>query len=170
MGLPPSSDSSTANSRLRSWRMRAMRNRYLARSRPGSVDQSRLKARRATATALLTSSTLARAISAMGSSVAGIDGGEPLAAARRDLLAANEEPVARLDAGRCRAIPARARTPTGLAGRRPAPSLRACPCLRPTSGDLVRGAIARVRRLRGSLPLGHSSSRLHLSRHFCHRH
>ena len=35
MGLPPSSDSSTANSRERSASRRAMRKRYLARSRAG---------------------------------------------------------------------------------------------------------------------------------------
>ena len=48
-----------------------MRNRYLARSRPGSSPHERLNALRATATALLTSSTPARATSASGSSVAG---------------------------------------------------------------------------------------------------
>jgi hypothetical protein len=70
MGLPPFSDSSTANSRERSWRIRAIRNRYFARSLPGSADHG-VNASRALATARFTSSGDAWPISASGSSVAG---------------------------------------------------------------------------------------------------
>ena len=42
IGLPLSSDSSTASSRARSCMMRAMRNRYLPRSRAGSFGPDRV--------------------------------------------------------------------------------------------------------------------------------
>jgi hypothetical protein len=72
IGLPEFMDSTTANSRLRSWRMRAMRYRYLARSRPGSFDQLDRCASWAAATARLTSAFEACATLASGSSVAGL--------------------------------------------------------------------------------------------------
>ena len=73
-GLPPSSDSTTASSRARSWISRAMRNRYLPRSSPLSAAQ-RGWASRAVSTAARRSSSPANATSATGSSVAGlIDG------------------------------------------------------------------------------------------------
>ena len=52
--------------------MRAIRNRYLARSEPGSADQPFSNASRAAPTAVATSSGVACAISASGSSVAGL--------------------------------------------------------------------------------------------------
>ena len=60
----------------------------------------------------------ARATSASCSSVAGEIVGKPFPRARRDLLAADEEAVALLEARRCRAPRARARSPTraGTAG------------------------------------------------------
>lgn len=51
--------------------IRAIRNRYLARSLPGSADQS-VKAARAAATARSTSSAVPRANSASTCSVAGL--------------------------------------------------------------------------------------------------
>ena len=63
--------SRTANSRLRSCRIRAIRNRYLARSRPGSPPQLLPVARRAERMALSTSASVALATSASGSSVDG---------------------------------------------------------------------------------------------------
>jgi hypothetical protein len=69
--LPPFSDSSTANSRERSWRMRAIRKRYFARSEGLIPDQPFSNASRAAATARPTSSAPACAISASGSSEAG---------------------------------------------------------------------------------------------------
>jgi hypothetical protein len=71
IGLPPFSDSSTANSRERSWRMRAMRKRYFARSEPGNADQPFANASRAAATAASTSSSVPSPMSASGSSVDG---------------------------------------------------------------------------------------------------
>jgi hypothetical protein len=71
IGLPPFSDSSTANSRERSWRIREIRNRYFARSEPGSEDQPFSNAPRAAAIAACTSSGVASPTSARGSSYAG---------------------------------------------------------------------------------------------------
>src|SRR6266498_4707088 len=71
MGLPPSRDSRTANSRLRSWRNRAIRYRNLARSLPRMARQSLSKASRAAATAASTSSAPASATSASFSSFDG---------------------------------------------------------------------------------------------------
>jgi hypothetical protein len=71
IGLPPFSDSSTANSRERSCRIRAIRNRYFARSDPGSDDQPFSNAARAASIAACTSSGVASPTSASGSSVAG---------------------------------------------------------------------------------------------------
>ena len=51
--------------------MRAIRNRYFARSEPGSVDQPFANASRAAAIAAATSSRVACPTSASGSSVAG---------------------------------------------------------------------------------------------------
>src|SRR5207248_1146893 len=84
IGLPPFSDSSTANSRERSWRIRAIRNRYFARSDAANPDQPFSNASRAAATARPTSSASDCATSASGSSVAGpVEvGGEPLRAER----------------------------------------------------------------------------------------
>ena len=73
-GLPPSIDSTTASSRARSWISRAMRNRYLPRSSPDSAAQPGW-ARRADSTARRTSAGPAKAISAIGSSVAGLSVG-----------------------------------------------------------------------------------------------
>src|SRR3954470_2455497 len=70
MGLPLSIDSSTASSRERSWVVRAMRYRYLARSVAGRRAQARC-ARRAAMTAASTSAGPAAATSASTSSVAG---------------------------------------------------------------------------------------------------
>ena len=67
----------------------------LAPGQRAPVALGRLAARRSTAWS--TSSTPARATSASGSSVAGSMRREPLAAARRDLLAADEQAVARLE-------------------------------------------------------------------------
>src|SRR5213595_2999620 len=72
MGLPEFMVSTTANSRLRSWRIRAIRYRYLARSLPGSRDQVRSWARRAAPTARSTSALEACATLARSSSVAGV--------------------------------------------------------------------------------------------------
>ena len=71
IGLPPSSDSTIASSRARSWISRAIRNTYLPRSSAGSRCQ-RGSASRAAATAASTSASPACAISASGSSVAGL--------------------------------------------------------------------------------------------------
>ena len=73
-GLPPSSVSTTASSRARSWMSRAIRNRYLARSRSGRAAQ-RGWAARAASMAALTSAGPAHATSAIGSSVAGLSVG-----------------------------------------------------------------------------------------------
>jgi hypothetical protein len=59
IGLPPFSDSSTANSRERSCRMRAMRKRYFARSAGEISDQPFSNASRAAVTAAATSSGVA---------------------------------------------------------------------------------------------------------------
>src|SRR6266498_408658 len=72
MGLPPSRDSRTANSRLRSCSDRAIRYRYLARSLPGMARQSLSKASRAADTAASTSSGPASATSASFSSFDGL--------------------------------------------------------------------------------------------------
>jgi hypothetical protein len=72
IGLPESIDSRTANSRDRSWRIRAIRNRYFARSLPDSVLHDRRNALRAARTALSMSAAVARATSASFSSVAGL--------------------------------------------------------------------------------------------------
>ena len=72
MGLPLSSDSSTASSRDRSCTSRAMRYRYLARSAPGIGAHTDSKARRAAATARSTSRGPATATDASTSSVAGL--------------------------------------------------------------------------------------------------
>jgi len=71
IGLPPFKLSRTANSRERSWRMRAIRNKYFERSAAGAADQPFSNALRAAATAVATSSGVAWATSASGSSVAG---------------------------------------------------------------------------------------------------
>src|SRR2546421_6498835 len=71
MGLPPFIDSSTANSRERSWRMRAMWKRYFARSLGRMRDQLSAYAARAAFTARSTSALPACATSASGSSCAG---------------------------------------------------------------------------------------------------
>ena len=71
IGLPLSSVSRTASSRLRSWMIRAMRNRYLARSEPGSADHFS-NALRAAFTARSTSASPAWAISERTSSVEGL--------------------------------------------------------------------------------------------------
>src|SRR6266571_2442459 len=71
MGLPPSIGSRTANSRLRSWRARAIRYRNLARSLPGSPAQSESHALLAAVTARSTSSGPASATSASFSSLEG---------------------------------------------------------------------------------------------------
>src|SRR5581483_6784437 len=62
--------SSTANSRLRSARMRAIRNRYFARSLAGRVDHD-ANASRAAATAFATSASVAWLTSASGASSRG---------------------------------------------------------------------------------------------------
>ena len=91
--------------------MRAIRNRYLARSEPGSDDQPSSNATRAAATASVTSSVVACAISASGSSVAGLIvvyvsfGLEPLAADVEAVALAEPDDVARL--GRGRVVPHR---------------------------------------------------------------
>ena len=72
MGLPLSSDSSTASSRARSWMTRAMRNKYLARSRPGIADHVVSNACRAALTARSTSCDPAALTSASTSSLAGL--------------------------------------------------------------------------------------------------
>src|SRR5215470_11419847 len=72
IGLPLSRLSSTANSRARSWMARAIRYRYLARSRPGSRPQLVSNAFRADATARSTSASPAWATRARGSSDAGL--------------------------------------------------------------------------------------------------
>ena len=72
MGLPLSSDSSTASSRARSWMARAIRNRYLPRSAPDSADQTPSYARRAARIASSTSAGPASATSASGVSSAGL--------------------------------------------------------------------------------------------------
>src|SRR5215469_14701656 len=72
IGLPLSRLSSTANSRARSCSTRAIRYRYLARSRPGIGPQVDSYARRAAATAASTSAAPASATRASGSSVAGL--------------------------------------------------------------------------------------------------
>ena len=71
IGLPPSSDSTIASSRARSWISRAIRKTYLPRSSAGSFCQ-RGSASRAAATAASTSAAEACAISVSGSSVAGL--------------------------------------------------------------------------------------------------
>src|ERR1022692_4699763 len=71
IGLPLSIDSSTANSRERSCRIRAIRYKYLARSAPGIGPQTCSKAVRAAATARSTSALPASAILLRVSSVAG---------------------------------------------------------------------------------------------------
>ena len=71
IGLPESIDSRTANSRLRSCMIRAIRNRYFARSRPGRLPHERRPARTAAATALSMSAAEAFATSASGCSVDG---------------------------------------------------------------------------------------------------
>src|SRR3954469_6573956 len=71
IGLPLSSDSSTASSRERSWISRAIRNRYFARSRPLIGPQTLSNALRAERTALSTSAGPASLTSASTSSDAG---------------------------------------------------------------------------------------------------
>src|SRR5690606_11303345 len=71
IGLPLSSDSSTASSRDRSAMIRAIRNRYFARSRPGIGPQTCSYAARAARTARSTSPAPASATSASTSSEAG---------------------------------------------------------------------------------------------------
>jgi hypothetical protein len=71
IGLPPFSDSSTANSRERSCSSRAIRNRYFARSEPASADQPFENAVAAAPTAVCTSCSVAWPTSASGSSLAG---------------------------------------------------------------------------------------------------
>ncbi len=72
IGLPLSSDSSTAISRARSWMIRAIRKRYFPRSAPVILDHTRVYARRAAFTAVSTSDWSASATSASTSSVAGL--------------------------------------------------------------------------------------------------
>ena len=71
IGLPPSSDSTTASSRARSWISRAIRNRYLPRSIGGSARHFGAAAR-AASTARATSFGPAYATSASGSSLDGL--------------------------------------------------------------------------------------------------
>ena len=71
IGLPPSIVSTTASSRARSCIRRAIRNRYLPRSRPGRSAHLRC-ASRAVSTACATSSSPATAIEAIFFSVAGL--------------------------------------------------------------------------------------------------
>ncbi len=71
IGLPPSIVSTMASSRARSWISRAMRNRYLPRSSAGSAAHF-FCAARADFTACAISSGPATAMSASGSSVAGL--------------------------------------------------------------------------------------------------
>ncbi len=71
IGLPLSIDSSTANSRARSCRIRAIRYRYLARSEPGIGPQTCSYAARAALTARSTSALPASATLLRVSSVAG---------------------------------------------------------------------------------------------------
>ena len=77
IGLPPSIVSTTASSRARSCISRAIRNRYLPRSRPGRAAHLRC-ASRATWIAWAMSSSPAIATCAMGSSVAGLTVGAAL--------------------------------------------------------------------------------------------
>ena len=77
--------------------MRAIRNRYFARSLPGRRAPARRWARRAARTALSTSAGVARATSASGSSVAGSIVVNVRAVRGRDLAPADEQPVARLE-------------------------------------------------------------------------
>ena len=72
IGFPPFSDSSTANSRERSCRMRAIRKRYFARSAGEIVDQPLSYASRAACTARSTSSGPTWPTSASTSSDAGL--------------------------------------------------------------------------------------------------
>jgi hypothetical protein len=72
IGLPESIDSRTANSRERSWRIRAIRYRYFARSRPAIEPQLFLNALRAARTAFSMSAAVPRAIWVSVSSVAGL--------------------------------------------------------------------------------------------------
>jgi hypothetical protein len=69
--LPPSRLSRTASSRERSWRRRAIRYRYLARSDGETDDQPSSKAARAALTARPTSCSFACATSASFSSLDG---------------------------------------------------------------------------------------------------
>ena len=113
IGLPLSSVSSTANSRARSCRMRAMRKRYLPRSaaaHPAPDARRRPGGRRATARS--TSAAPASVTSARTSSVAGLivlNADSPL---RVDELAVDEQAVGRRDVDDRRATPARGRTRT----------------------------------------------------------
>ena len=98
IGLPLSSVSSTASSRARSCRIRAMRNRYLPRSAPGIRDpDARCRRGGRPSTARSTSAAPASATSASTSSVAGLivlNADPPLGL---DELAVDEQAVGRLD-------------------------------------------------------------------------
>ena len=93
--------------------MRAIRNRYLARSEPGSADQPFSNASRAAPTAAATSSGVACAISASGSSVAGLIvvyvsvGSSHCPPTKSPYRSLQRDDVARL--GRGRVVPARGR-------------------------------------------------------------
>ena len=120
-----------------------MRNRYFARSRPGSVGPVALEGAARDGDGVV--DVLDVGAGDLGERLFGrrIERGEPLAAAWRDFLAANEQPVARLELddvarfGRGCVLP---RHPLAVA-QAPAGG-QSVP--RPTSGDFGRGAIARV--------------------------
>ena len=98
IGLPPSSDSATASSRARSCRIRAMRKRYFARS---DGRQRRPAVREGVAGRRDREVDVLRArVRDLGQRLlgGGRHGREPLAGAGLDLLAADEEPVALLEA------------------------------------------------------------------------
>ena len=95
IGLPLSSDSSTASSRPRSWMIRAIRYRYLARSRPDIGPQTFLYALRAARTARSTSPGPASATSASTSSVAGLTDLKALPSVGSTNVAVDEEAVRR---------------------------------------------------------------------------
>ena len=74
-----------------------MRNRYLARSRPGSVPHERVWARRAARTALSASAGVRLGDEGQRLFRGRVDRGERAAALGRDVAAADEQPVALLD-------------------------------------------------------------------------
>ena len=96
IGLPPSSDSATASSRARSWRIRAIRNSTFARS-DGFHALHASNPSRAASTASATS--FAPGLRDLGERLLGRgrDRREPRARPRGDLLAADEEAVPLLE-------------------------------------------------------------------------